>query len=102
MDRKNKGKTKLTKAMLFPQALEALVQVVEYGEEKYSDAQEKAWLSYEPVEVIDSMLRHILALTNGEIIDPESGLHHAKHIMFNAAALNEINYGCSLLDFYDG
>ena len=91
MHRDNKDKVRLTQAMLMPQAPRGLVAVLEYGAEKYdSPAAEKDWLEYDPVEVADSLLRHAQSLCNGEVIDPESGLPHAFHMMFNAACYCEI------------
>lgn len=87
--RKNEGKLRLTKAMLMPTALQALVHVIEKGEEKYGPATDKGWLDYQTDEILDSLLRHILALINGEAYD-EIGTHHVCNIIFNAAALIEV------------
>jgi hypothetical protein len=88
--RKNKGKPKLTKAMLMPVAMQALVEIIEFGEGKYGPATDKGWLNYKPDEVLDSLARHLVALTNGELNDPESGKSHAAAVMFNAAVFAEL------------
>ena len=36
-------------------------------------------------KIIDSMLRHALALLMGEDIDPDSGFHHLAHIICNVS-----------------
>ena len=38
-----------------------------------------------------ALYRHLLAWRNGEQIDPESGLHHLKHVMINVAFLLELS-----------
>jgi hypothetical protein len=89
-NRKNGGKPRLTKSMLMPVAMQALVQVIEFGEGKYGPATDKGWLNYKPEEVLDSLARHLVALVNGEQNDPESGLPHTVAIMFNAAVYAEV------------
>jgi len=81
-----------------PKALEAIIDVIEFGEEKYTPAEDKGWMQYDPKEVLDSMLRHTLALVNGEILDPESGKPHAAHILFNASVYVELTSYCSSED----
>jgi hypothetical protein len=88
--RKNEGKPKLTKAMLMPFALEALVDIIEHGEEKYGPGTDKGWLDYDPMETLDSLLRHVNAIINGERVDPDSGEPHYKAVVFNAAVYAEL------------
>jgi len=88
--RKNQGKPKLHKAMMMPEALKAMVDVIEFGEEKYTPARERGWLNYNVDDTMDSLLRHVTAMINGESHDPESGLHHAAHAQFNACVLVEL------------
>ena len=73
-----------------PNALKGLVGVIEFGEQKYTPAEDRGWLTYKPKEVLDSMLRHTIAMLNGEPLDPESGLPHSAHILFNAAVYLEL------------
>ena len=88
--RKNEGKPRIGKALLMPEALSALSSVLEWGEKKYSPAEEKGWMEYQPNEVVDSLMRHLLAWKNGEKLDPETELPHLNHMLFNAAILVEL------------
>lgn len=78
--RHNKGKRKWS---LVPfSALEGMVEVLEFGAEKYDVDNWKKGL---PVtEVCESLMRHLFSLLEGEDIDPESGLHHKDHLLANA------------------
>lgn len=97
--RKNQDKPKLTQIFLFPYAIRAICNVIAWGEKKYTPAQERGWLNYKPNETLDSLLRHIEALSRGETLDVESGLHHADHILFNAMVYVElVNGNCSSSD----
>ena len=63
-------------------SLEPLVRVMEYGAKKYAP---RNWQKHmELKEIMDSMIRHVAALVDGEEIDPESGISHIGHIMANA------------------
>lgn len=64
------------------QSLLPLVQVLEYGANKYAPNNWKKGLSV--TETCESMLRHTFAFMNGENTDKESQLHHIGHIMANA------------------
>lgn len=88
--RKNEGKPRIGKVLLMPVALSGLARVMEWGEQKYSAAENKAWLKYDPDEILDSMMRHAMAMKNGEFYDRETGLPHAFAALFNAAAYTEI------------
>jgi len=89
-DRKNKGKPRIGKCFLMPNALSGLAAVLMFGEEKYSPAEDKGWMNYDMNEVLDSLCRHAMAMKNGELKDPESGLLHSSHMVFNAAVLEEL------------
>jgi len=67
-------------------ALDNMVRVLMYGEQKYDAHNWKKGLPY--VSVTESMLRHIYAFLRGEDVDPESGLPHTGHIMCNAMFLD--------------
>lgn len=99
--RKNRGKPKVGKCLLMPEALSALSSVLVYGEEKYTAAERKGWLGYKEDEVIDSLVRHLMEVKNGVAKDAESGLPHVNHVLFNAAVLVEINFYCSSEDSYE-
>lgn len=78
-----------------------MVRVLEYGAEKYTikhpDTGElisgahnwKKGLKKE--EILESMMRHLVALMDGEDIDPESGQHHIGHIMCNTMFYSYFN-----------
>lgn len=97
----DKGKPKLT---LVPrEALEAVVEVIEYGAKKYSAGN---WNRVEPQRFLDALARHLYAMQdideNGrECInlakkDEESGIEHLYHLLCNAvyaAALYKRNQG---------
>lgn len=70
-----------------------MVEVLMYGAEKYTvrdgdkvvssgDHNWKNGLKKE--EILESLQRHLAALMDGEINDPESGLPHIGHIQCNA------------------
>ena len=71
----------------FP-SIEPMVEVLEFGTRKYSENNWKKGL--DQMETVESMLRHTIALMEAiqggdsdKEFDPESGLHHAAHIMCN-------------------
>ena len=88
--RYNQNKPKFS--LLDLNSLIPCVEVLEFGAKKYARDNWKKGLIV--TEILDSMMRHISALQNGEIIDPESGLSHIGHIQCNALFLggkNNIN-----------
>lgn len=63
----------------------ACAHVFDYGRKKYAEwnwAKGMPWSA-----VISSCARHILALQEGEVTDPESGLPHVGHALCNAVML---------------
>lgn len=78
--RYNKDKRKWS--LVHFKSLEPLVRVLEFGAEKYGLDNWKKGL--EKKEILESMMRHLTALMDGEENDKESGLHHIGHIMCNA------------------
>ena len=64
-------------------ALAPMVRVLEYGALKYAPMN---WQKppKDKMEHLESMMRHLTALIEGEALDPESELHHIGHIMCNA------------------
>ena len=87
-DRHNNGKAQLSMLLDAPHALEDAAKVLEFGMAKYSRGN---WLKGLPItEVIDSLLRHLVAFSNGENLDPESNLRHTGHIVVNALFLAEM------------
>jgi hypothetical protein len=62
-------------------SLEPMVRVLEFGAKKYAPFNWQKGLKKE--EILESMMRHITAMIDGEVNDPESGLPHIGHIMCN-------------------
>lgn len=78
--RYNQGKLKW--ALVDFKSLEGLVEVLEYGANKYAPDN---WKKGMPVkEVAESLMRHLFAFLDGEDVDPESGCRHISHVMCNA------------------
>lgn len=68
-------------SLIHYKSIESLPKVLEFGSIKYSRDNWKIGLDLN--EIIDSMSRHLHALIDGEVNDPESGLPHVGHIMCN-------------------
>ena len=84
--RHNEGKIDYT--LLPIDALQAEARVWQMGEAKYGrNNWQKLWAEDTINVVMASMLRHAFAILEGELLDPESGEHHAAHIRCNAAML---------------
>lgn len=79
-ERKNKGKPKLSFIDL--KSLEGCALVLEFGAEKYSRNNWKK--GFKMSDLLDSMMRHIGEIQDGNWIDSESGLPHIYHIQCNA------------------
>ena len=73
----------------FPRAMEALVEIATYGAGKYSRT---GFLHVPHAEVryMDALMRHLLKHGQGEALDPESGLPHIDHALWNVAAIVEL------------
>lgn len=66
-------------------ALEAVSEVYHYGSAKYKD---RNWeRGYDWSLSIDSCYRHLVAVTRGQMRDPESGLPELAHALFHVLAL---------------
>lgn len=67
--------------------IEDIVKVYTFGANKYD---ENTWQSldngYERYKA--ALLRHLNCIEKGELTDPESGLLHTAHVMWNAVAIN--------------
>jgi hypothetical protein len=77
--RYNEGKPKWS--LVHFKSLEPLVKVLMYGENKYSTDNWKKGLPKR--EILNSMMRHMAALVDGQDVDEESKEHHIGHIMAN-------------------
>ena len=84
-DRFNSGKSQLSYMLDCDVAMHGMCAVFASGAEKYDRCNWKKGL--DPVEIMDSLLRHLMAYRNGEVVDPESGLPHVDHITCNAVFL---------------
>ncbi|MEN0039837.1 MAG: dATP/dGTP diphosphohydrolase domain-containing protein [Pseudomonadota bacterium] len=77
----------------FQEITDAYARVAEHGAQKYEPWN---WTKGLPrVQLLGSLLRHTFAYLRGEARDRDSGLSHADHILWNAAALvhNEAHGG---------
>lgn len=82
--RYNTGKRKWS--LVDWQSLAPMVEVLEFGAKKYSPDNWKKGLDKK--EILESMMRHLAALMDGEGTDPESGISHMGHIQCNAMFYN--------------
>lgn len=62
--------------------VESLIDVLEYGARKYS---EDSWRQVPDGKrrYYNAAMRHLVAWSKGERLDPESGLHHLAHAAVN-------------------
>jgi len=77
--RYNEGKRKWS--LIDYPSLEEMVKVLEMGATKYAPFNWQKGLNRE--ELLESAMRHMVALMNKEEVDQESGISHAGHIMCN-------------------
>lgn len=78
--RYNKNKTAW--GLVHFDSLVPMVDVLKFGAKKYSPDNWKKGLDRK--EILESMMRHLTALMDGELYDKESRLHHIGHIQCNA------------------
>jgi len=88
--RHNKGKPELRFIFTFPEAIRAIARVCMYGSRKYALYN---YLRGAPAsQYADCMMRHFTAWWNGEDADPESGLNHLDHFVWNACCLVQMMF----------
>lgn len=63
------------------ESMEDMLRVLEFGAGKYSPDNWKLGLNKD--ELLESAIRHLMALMRGEEMDKESGLPHNGHVMCN-------------------
>jgi len=95
-DRFNEGKAKLSMVLEAPHALEGGARVLEFGEDKYGRSNWKKGLKQ--TEIVDSLVRHLVAWLDGNNIDEESGLPHLDHLLCNSLFLAEMAHTHPELD----
>lgn len=71
--------------LLSLEAFEPCVRVLEFGANKYAPNNWKKGFNLSTV--LNSMMRHLSAILEGEENDPESGLPHIGHLQCNAMFL---------------
>lgn len=81
-DRYNEGKPQLSYPLSARFALEGVAEVMTFGAKKYDRDNWKKGLPLEAT--LDSLLRHLTKLLDGETIDEESGCHHLDLLATNA------------------
>tara|TARA_B100001250_G_C19371072_1_gene601980 strand:- start:39 stop:338 length:300 start_codon:yes stop_codon:yes gene_type:complete len=70
--------------LIDPECLEEFAEVLTMGAIKYDRYN---WKNVEPHKYEAALFRHLQAYRKGEMIDPESGLHHLAHVMANTMFL---------------
>lgn len=84
----------------FPKALAGAARAADYGFEKYcrnTGLPDDNWKSVPEAEkrYLDALMRHWLAMQEGETHDAESGLSHWDHFAWNALALSQMGHEAS-------
>lgn len=75
-----------------PKGLLEVGHVMRFGAEKYGEhnwklfAKEEGWKG----RYLAAAMRHLVAILDGEELDPESGLHHAAHAASNTLMLLDL------------
>lgn len=60
-------------------ALEEIVKVLKFGENKYARGNFAAKGGLEYTRLVNALMRHTIAFARGEDTDPETGLSHMAH-----------------------
>jgi hypothetical protein len=73
---------KLQWGLVHFKSLEPMIQVLEFGAKKYAPDNWKKQMDRK--KLLESAMRHMAALMDGQENDPETGLSHIGHLMCNA------------------
>lgn len=89
--RYNEGKLDWT--LVDWESIEPLVKVMTYGWKKYTTPESDGRDNWkkpcdDPMQHIQSAFRHLIAISKGENIDPESGELHSGHVIANMMMYN--------------
>lgn len=83
------GKPPAAHLLEFPAALEQMIRVSETGAAKYG---RNTWRRVERDRYLHALLRHVLAIgVDGRARDVDTGLPHLAHVLWNAAALLQLD-----------
>ncbi len=74
----------------FPKALLAFGDVLTFGAQKY-EAHSWRGVPDGKARYKAALMRHLIAHAAGEKLDPESGMPHLAHALFNVAAMYELD-----------
>ena len=75
-------------SLVEPKYILGMAEVLTFGAKKYAIDNWKSATIEDIRRIKDSLLRHTLAYTSGELVDPETGLSHTYHIGCNAMFLD--------------
>lgn len=75
-------------SLIEPSFIIGIAEVMTYGAKKYGINNWKQATSKDIRRIKDSLLRHTLAYTSGELLDPETHLSHSYHATCNLMFLN--------------
>lgn len=87
----DQGKPCIFQAIIsdFPRAVETVAALSDFGAAKYS--RHNWWKVSDGVSrYSDAMVRHLVKEGKGEVLDDESGFHHAASVAWNALARLEL------------
>lgn len=73
-----------------PNALRGAAEVLTFGAAKYAA---HSWRMVKAERYLDAFYRHMSAMHNGEVTDPDSGLPHIHHAVTNLLFISELMYG---------
>lgn len=79
-----------TLARVFPHALMAIGECIEFGTHKYPDPNNWKKVDGAKTRYLDSLMRHLLKHYMGITKDEETGLPHLAHAAWNALAILEL------------